>query len=149
MSGPPPRQHELERRYKPFTHTFILTRRVWKDDYDVQMIFADLVGLKLPDICLKGEDKKPKKVTHEICLDRESNSGPLLERMTMTSKWYSGTLWVWSFLAFVLKMRTKSRKKPDPGNLFRPGIELRPAAWQANMLPPAPQCWTNWDLFYL
>ena len=28
------------------------------DDYDVQMIFGDLVGLKLPDIRLTGE-KKP------------------------------------------------------------------------------------------
>ena len=27
------------------------------DDYDGQMIFGDLVGLKLPDICLTGEEK--------------------------------------------------------------------------------------------
>ena len=27
------------------------------DDNDGQMIFGDLVGLKLPDICLTGEDK--------------------------------------------------------------------------------------------
>ena len=30
------------------------------DDYDVQMIFGDLVGLKLPDICPTGEGK-PRK----------------------------------------------------------------------------------------
>ena len=27
------------------------------DDYDGQMIVGDLVGLKLPDICLTGEEK--------------------------------------------------------------------------------------------
>ena len=27
------------------------------DDYDGQMIFGELVGLKLPDICLTGEEK--------------------------------------------------------------------------------------------
>ena len=42
----------------PSTHPFILTRRILKDDYDGQMIFGDLVGLKLPDIC--GEEKNPK-----------------------------------------------------------------------------------------
>ena len=31
------------------------------DDYDGQMIFGDLVGLKLPDIRLTGEEKTPKK----------------------------------------------------------------------------------------
>ena len=39
----------------PFTYTFILTRQIWKDDYEDQMIFGDFVGLKLPDICLTGE----------------------------------------------------------------------------------------------
>ena len=48
------------------------------DDYDGQMIFGDLVGLKLPDIRLTGEEKP--------------------------------------------------RKKPHPGNLSRPRIELGPAA---------------------
>ena len=31
------------------------------DDNDGQMIFGDLGGLKLPDICLTGEEKNPKK----------------------------------------------------------------------------------------
>ena len=57
MPGPPPRQHEHERRYKSVTHIFILTRRIWKDDYDGKMIFGDIVDLKLPDICLTGEEK--------------------------------------------------------------------------------------------
>ena len=60
MPWPTPKQHEHERRYTPFTHPFILTRRIWKDDYDCQMIFGDLEGLKLPDICLTGEEKSRK-----------------------------------------------------------------------------------------
>ena len=47
------------------------------DDNDGQMVFGDLAGLKLPDICLTGEEKPGKK--------------------------------------------------PHPGNLSRPGIELGPA----------------------
>ena len=33
------------------------------DDYDGQMIFGDLVGLKLPDIRLTGEEQ-PRKTLH-------------------------------------------------------------------------------------
>ena len=36
----------------------------------------------------------------------------------------------------------KTPKKPHPGNLSRPGIEPELAAWQARMLPLAPQRWT-------
>ena len=56
-AGPPPRQHEHKRRYTPFTYSFMLTRWIWKDDYDGQMIFRNLRGLKLPDICLTSEEK--------------------------------------------------------------------------------------------
>ena len=37
----------------------------------------------------------------------------------------------------------KTPKKPHPGNLSLPGIEPEPAAWQASMLPLAPQRWTS------
>ena len=37
----------------------------------------------------------------------------------------------------------KTPKNPHPGNLSRPGIEPGPAAWQARMLPLAPQWWTE------
>ena len=50
------------------------------DDYDGQMIFEDLGGLKLPDICLTGEEKPRKNLTHETCPDRGSNPGPLRDR---------------------------------------------------------------------
>ena len=43
-------------------HPVTPTRRIWNDDYDGQMIFGDLGGLKFPDICLTGE-KKPRKKT--------------------------------------------------------------------------------------
>ena len=33
------------------------------DDNDGQMMFGDLVGLKLPDICLTGEEKPRKKTS--------------------------------------------------------------------------------------
>ena len=47
------------------------------DDYDGQMMFGDLVGLKLPDIRLTGEEKPRKNLTQETCPDWESNPGPL------------------------------------------------------------------------
>ena len=47
------------------------------DDYDIQMIFGDRVGLKLPDIHLTGEEEPRKNLTQEICPDRGSNPAPL------------------------------------------------------------------------
>ena len=35
------------------------------DDNDRQMLFVALVGLKLPDICLTGEEKPRKNLTQE------------------------------------------------------------------------------------
>ena len=71
MLRPPSRQHKHERRYTPV----ILTRRRRKDDYDGQMISGDLVGLKLPDICLTGEEKPRKNLTQETCPNRGLNLG--------------------------------------------------------------------------
>ena len=59
-NGAPQRQHEHERLNTPFTQPFILT------------------SLKLPGICLTGEEKPVKKyLTQETCPDRGSKSGPL------------------------------------------------------------------------
>ena len=55
-----------------------------RDDYDGQMIFGDHRGLKLPDICLAGEEKPQKNLTQETCPDRGSNPGPLHDRRA----WY-------------------------------------------------------------
>ena len=80
MPEPLPRQYEHERRYTPLKHTFILTRWIWKDDYNGQMIFVDVVGLKRPDICLIGEEKPRKNLTQETFPDRGSNLVPLRDR---------------------------------------------------------------------
>ena len=50
------------------------------DDDDGQMIFGDLGGLKLPDICLIGEEKPWKNLTQETYPNRVSNPGPLHDR---------------------------------------------------------------------
>ena len=47
------------------------------DDNDGQMIFGDPGGLKLPDICLIGEEKPRKNLTQETCSDWGLNPGPL------------------------------------------------------------------------
>ena len=60
------------------------------DDNDGQMIFGDLVGLKLPDIRLTGEEKHRKNLPQETCPDRESNPGPLRGKRTCYHLLHSG-----------------------------------------------------------
>ena len=60
------------------------------DDNDGQMIFGDLGGLKLPDICLIGEEKPRKNLTQETCPDRGSNPGPLRDRRACCRLVHSG-----------------------------------------------------------
>ena len=91
MPGPPPTQHEHERRYTPF----ILTRRIWKDDNEGLIIFGDLMGLKLPDICLACEEKT-----------RHNLSRPEIE--TRTAGLQASMLppasqrWTWSMLCYII-----------------------------------------------
>ena len=92
MPGPPPRQHKHERQYTPSTHSVVPTRRMWNDDYDGQMIFGDLEGLKFPDICLTGEEKPPKNLTQEPCPNRGSNPGPLHDKRACYHLLHSGGL---------------------------------------------------------
>ena len=47
-------------------------KEMMMDDYDGQMIFGDLGGLKLPDIRLTGEEKPRKNLTQETFPDRGS-----------------------------------------------------------------------------
>ena len=62
--------------------------------------------------------------------------------MIMMAKWYLGTLGPKA--SWHLSYRWgKTPKKPHLGNLSQPGIKPRPAAWQARMLPLAPQWWTR------
>ena len=60
------------------------------DDYGGQMIFGDLVGLKLPDICLIGEEKPRKNLTQETCPDRRSNPGPMRDKHACYHLFHSG-----------------------------------------------------------
>ena len=60
------------------------------DDYDGQMIFLDLVGLKLPDIRLTGEEKPRKNLTQETCPYRGSNPGPLRDKRACYHLFHSG-----------------------------------------------------------
>ena len=65
------------------------------DDYDVQMIFGYLVGLKLPDIRLTGEEKPRKNLTQETCPDRGSNPGPLRDKRACDHLFHSGGQQKW------------------------------------------------------
>ena len=62
------------------------------NDNDDQMIFRDLGGLKLPYICLTGEEKPRKNLTQETCPDRGSNAGPLRDRRACYRQAHSGGL---------------------------------------------------------
>ena len=62
------------------------------DDNDGQMIFEDLGGLKLPDICLTGEEKPRKNFTQETCPDRGLNPGPLHDKRACYHLLHSGGL---------------------------------------------------------
>ena len=94
MPVPPPRQHKHERQYTPSTHSVIPRRRIWNDDYDGQMTFGDLGGLKFPDICLTGEEKPRKNLTQETCPDRGSNPGPLRDKRARYHLLHSGGLYL-------------------------------------------------------
>ena len=60
------------------------------DDNEGQMKFGDLGGLKLPDICLTGEEKPRKNLTQETYPDRGSNPGPLRDRRACYPLSHSG-----------------------------------------------------------
>ena len=63
---------------------------IMMDDYDGQMIFGDLVGLKLPDIRLSGEEKSRKNLTQETCPNRGSSLGPLRDKSSCYHLLHSG-----------------------------------------------------------
>ena len=64
--------------------------KMMMDDYDGRMIFGDPMGLKLPDICLTGEEKPRKNLTQETCPDRESNPGLLCDKRACYHLSHSG-----------------------------------------------------------
>ena len=60
------------------------------DNNDAQMIFGDLRGLKLHDICLTGEEKLPKNLTQATYPDRGSNPCPLRDKRACYHLLHSG-----------------------------------------------------------
>ena len=74
------------------TSKVIGARNEMMDDYDGQVIFWDLVGLKLLDIRLTGEEKPRKNLTQETCPDRGSNPGPLRDKRACYHLFHSGGL---------------------------------------------------------
>ena len=62
------------------------------------MIFGDLGDLKLPDICLTGEEKPRKNLTQETCPDRGSTPGPLRDRRACYHLLHSGGHTHWAFV---------------------------------------------------
>ena len=62
------------------------------DDNDGQIIFGDLGGVKLPDICLTEEEKPRKNFTQETYPDRGSNPGPLRDKLACYHLLHSGGL---------------------------------------------------------
>ena len=93
MPGPPPRRQKHERQYSPSTHSVIPKRRICNDDYDGQMIFGDLGGLKFPDICLTDEGKPRKNLTQETCPDRGLNPGPLRDKRACYHLLHRGSIY--------------------------------------------------------
>ena len=68
-----------------------------------------------------------------------------LNEANMELWWRSNDIrgsWGLKFPDIYLTDEEKPRQKPHPGNLSRTGNEPGPAAWQARMLPLAPQRWT-------
>ena len=81
------------------------------DDNDGQIIFGDLGGLKLPDICLTGEEKPRKNLTQETCPDRGTNPGPLRDRRACCRLAHSGRLLASAFYLENYKILLVREKK--------------------------------------
>ena len=78
--------------FRAHQHLRSLAPEMIMDDYDGQMMFRDLVGLKLPDIRLTDEEKPRKKPHQETCPDWESNPGPLRGKRACYHLLHSGGL---------------------------------------------------------
>ena len=103
------------------------------DDYDGQMIFGDLVGLKLPAIRLTCEEKPRKNLTQETFPDRGSNPGPLRDKRACYHLLHRGGLHSSSY-PIVLTRQGGPRSRPYTSRKFlgfsresNPG----PLGWQS------------------
>ena len=102
------------------------------------------MGLKLPNICLAGEEKPRKNLAQETCPDRGSNTGPLRDRRPCYRLFHSGGLrtvipGIYSDLQYVfnvtlieplqISLYTEGRNSPltstkEQGSLVLSGSEL-------------------------
>ena len=93
MPVPPSRQHEHERQYTPYNHSLIHSNKanvkgwLWGPNY-----IREAVGLKVPDICLTGEEKFRKNLTQNTCPNRGSNPCPVRDRRACYCLLHSGGL---------------------------------------------------------
>ena len=85
------------------------------DDYDGQMVCGDLVGLKLPDIRLTGEEKPRKNLTQETCPNWGSNPGPLHDKRACYHLFHSGGPMLSTSLVFHI---------PQSGGVVRGAVQL-------------------------
>ena len=118
-----------ELNYGPNTYFFDHTRtwRASPDEYQPNAGATSETAQTWKTIHTKHTLSHPKKANMEWWLRRPNDiRGPWGPKVS----WHSSYRW------------GKTPKKPRPGNLSRPGIEPGPAAWQARMLPLAPQRWT-------
>ena len=71
------------------------------DDNDGQMIFGDLGGLKLPDICLTGEEKPRKTSPRKLVPTRDRTQARMLPPGTQrwTSDWHFPRVYFSKFIA--------------------------------------------------
>ena len=60
-----------------------------------------LGDLKLPDICLTGEEKPRKSLTQETCPDRGLNPGPLRDRRTCHRLSHIGELLRFNLIIYI------------------------------------------------
>ena len=122
------------------------------DDNDGQMIFGDLGGLKLPDICLTGEEKPRKNLTQETCPDRASNPGLLRDRRACYRLAHSGGL-VQLHQGFWPDQRSGNSIHPSPisDTVNLPVIKMIPdyrqhlCAWEARWVTLALVCQNTTD----
>ena len=71
-------------------HAPILPNKIWKDDYDGQMIFGTLWALTFLTIALQVRKNPGKNLTQETCPDRGSNPGPLQDKCACYHSLHSG-----------------------------------------------------------
>ena len=90
------------------------------DDYDGQMIFGDLVGLKLPDIILTGEQKPRKNLTQETCPEQGSNPGPLRDKRACYHLFHSDGHHCYSVFPFLRRVVYKLSSEVGCGEVTNP-----------------------------